>query len=86
MAGKINGDRRDPSGDICTVPIGSVTQAMHARDILARNGIPVTVVRNDPAATRHGCAYAISYPCEKERAIRAALRSAGIRWRGGVRT
>lgn len=85
MVGRINGDFRDLPDETCTAPIGSVTQAMHARDILARNGIPVTVVRNDPATTRHGCAYAISYPCEKERVIRAALRSAGIRWRGGTR-
>lgn len=71
-------------GDPCVAPIGSITQALRARDVLAREGIGVTVVRNDPAATRHGCAYAISYPCDRERQIRGALRGAGFRWRGGV--
>ena len=69
----------------CVAPVGSVTQAVHARDALAREGVPATVVRNDPATTRHGCDYAISYPCERERTVRAALRSAGIRWRGSAR-
>ena len=69
----------------CIAPIGSITQALRARDVLARDGVAVTVVRNDPAATRHGCAYAISYPCERERQIRSTLRGEGIRWRGGAR-
>ena len=79
----------DPTGrtrrETCIAPVGSITQALHARDVLARDGIAVTVVRNDPAKTRHGCAYAISYSCERERQIRNALRGAGIRWRGGAR-
>ncbi|MBQ3639571.1 MAG: DUF3343 domain-containing protein [Clostridia bacterium] len=73
--------RRDP----CLSPVGSITQALRARDVLAREGIGVTVVRNDPAATRHGCAYAISYPCDRERQIRGILRGAGLRLRGGAK-
>lgn len=69
----------------CVAPIGSITQALRARDLLARDGVAVTVVRNDPTATRHGCAYAISYPCDRERQIRSILRGAGFRWRGGTR-
>ena len=79
------GNRRDGGSErLCVAPIGPITQALYAREILARHGVPVTVVRNDPAATRPGCAYAISYPCERERTVRAALRGAGIRWHGGV--
>ena len=81
----MNGPTDKVRRDTCIAPVGSITQALHARDVLARNGVSVTVVRNDPAQTRHGCAYAISYPCEQERQIRSILRGAGIRWRGGVR-
>lgn len=70
---------------ICLSPAGSITQAMHAKEVLLRGGVAVTVVRNDPSATKSGCAYAISYPCERERTVRNLLRAAGIRWRGGSR-
>ncbi len=73
------------SGKMCLVPIGAITQAMHAKEVLARGGIVATVVRNDPAATGYGCAYAVSYPCEQEREARRLLRRAGIRSRGGGR-
>ena len=82
----LSGQSRPQSVDrACLSPIGSVTQAMHAKEILGQNGISVTVVRNDPSTTKHGCAYAISYPCEQERTIRGILRKAGFRWHGGVR-
>ncbi len=81
----IAGNAKRAKDGVCLSPIGSVTQAMHAKDVLARSGIYVSVVRNDPSQTRHGCAYAISYPCEEERTVRGALRRAGFRWRGGGR-
>ena len=71
------------NGSLCLAPVRAITQAMHARDILTRGGITATVVRNDPAATGSGCAYAVSYPCERERTVRRLLRGAGIRPRGG---
>lgn len=73
------------NGKLCLLPIGAITQAMRAKEVLARGGIPATVVRNDPAATGFGCAYAVSYPCEQDRAVRRLLRGAGIRARGGGR-
>ena len=73
------------NGGLCIAPVGAITQAMHARDVLARGGIAATVVRNDPAATGSGCAYAVSYPCERERMARRLLRGAGIHPRGGGR-
>ena len=45
------GNRRDGGSErLCVAPIGPITQALYAREILARHGVPVTVVRNDPAA------------------------------------
>lgn len=73
------------NGGTCLLPIGTVTQAMRAREVLARGGISAIVVRNDPAATGAGCAYAVSYPCEREREARRLLRGAGIRRHGGGR-
>ncbi len=73
------------SGGMCLLSIGAVTPAMRAREVLLRGGIPATVVRNDPAATGSGCAYAVSYPCGQERLARRLLRGAGIRARGGGR-
>lgn len=73
------------SGKLCLSPIGAITQAMRAKEVLARGGIMATVVRNDPAATGYGCAYAVSYPCEQEREVRRLLRRAGIHPRGGGR-
>lgn len=73
------------NGGICLSPIGAITQAMRAKSVLSRGGIAATVVRNDPAATGSGCAYAVSYPCEREREVRRLLRGAGIRTRGGGR-
>ena len=73
------------SGAMCLAPVGSITQAMRAKEVLARGGIAVTVVRNDPATTGSGCAYAVSYLCAQERTVRRLLRGAGIRSRGGGR-
>lgn len=70
---------------VCTLAIGSITQAMHAKEALLRGGVAATVVRNDPATTKSGCAYAISYPCRQEKTVRSLLRGAGIRWRGSAR-
>lgn len=70
---------------VCALAIGSVTQAMHAREVLLRGGVAATVVRNNPATTKSGCAYAISYPCRQEKTVRLLLRGAGIRWRGSAR-
>ena len=67
----------------CSVPVGSITQAMHARELLGRRGIRAEVVRNDPASSRSGCAYAVSCSCSQERTVRSILRSAGFRRNGG---
>ena len=63
----------------CAAAIGSVTQAMHARGLLAEAAVFATVVKNDPALTGRGCAWGISYPCAMERAVREILRKNGVR-------
>ena len=73
------------NGGTCLLPVGTVTRAMHAKEVLARGGIAAVVVRNDPAATGSGCAYAVSYACGREREVRRLLRADGIRPYGGKR-
>ncbi len=63
----------------CTAAIGSVTQAMHARRLLAEAAVYATVVKNDPEQTGRGCAWGISYPCSMERSVREVLRKNGVR-------
>ena len=67
----------------CLAVIGSLTQAMKAQNALSNAAIFSRVEKADSASTGRGCAYALSYPCSQEANVRAALRSAGIRVRGG---
>lgn len=63
----------------CIAVIGSVTQAMHAQNVLATSAIRVEVVKADSSITGRGCAYALMYPCVMEESIQSVLKSAGIR-------
>ena len=74
---------REPKPRSCTLPVGSITKAMRARDVLALAAIPATVVSADAAAARRGCAYAIAYPCERNHSVRRILKDAGFSLRGG---
>ena len=69
----------------CIAVIGSVTQAMRAQRVLAEASLRVEVIRADSTVTGRGCAYGLMYPCAQDEAVRAALRGAGIRVRGGGR-
>ena len=63
----------------CVAGVGTLTQAMQAQSVLASAAVRVEVVKAD--SRRHGCAYAIQYPCEQEGNVRAILRNANIRLR-----
>ncbi len=65
----------------CLAVMGSMTQAMRAQKVLADAAVRTEVVKADPAHTRRGCAYALSYPCTQENNVRTILSSAGIRVR-----
>ncbi len=66
----------------CRVTVGSVTEAMRARSVLASVGVRAEVIKLDKAE-RGGCAYALIYPCTEDLTVRRALREAGIRARQG---
>jgi len=73
--------RNDFKYDRCTAEIGSVTDAMRAQSLLAREGIYCEVIQGDSSQHRRGCVYAISYDCRQERDLKNVLKSAGIRVR-----
>ena len=72
----------------CHAVIGSMTQAIRAQRILANAAIRAEVVKADTGESRHGCAYALSYPCAQGANVRTILKSNGVRVRtyhGGER-
>ncbi len=68
----------------CSAVIGSMTQAMNAQKALERAAIPARVEKADSSATRRGCAYAVTYDCSWEGAVREVLRRSGIAIHSGM--
>ena len=64
----------------CLCVVGTFTQAMQIQTILARANIKTEIIKSDGDG-RHGCAYALSYPCQMEEEIRQTLRGSDIRVR-----
>jgi hypothetical protein len=58
--------------------VGSITVAMRAERVLLDAGISAAIVSLDPEQTRRGCAFAVSFPADKEAAARRELRAARI--------
>lgn len=65
----------------CFAVIGSMTQAIRAQRVLASAAIRAEVVKADEGGSRHGCAYALSYPCAQGANVRLVLKSGGVRVR-----
>ena len=68
----------------CLAEIGTVTQAMKAQSALTMSAIPSKVIKS--RSSRHGCIYAVSYPCGYENNVRDILGQLGIsinRWTKG---
>ena len=68
----------------CLAEIGTVTQAMKAQNALTVSAIPSKVIKS--RSSRHGCIYAVSYPCGIESDVRDILGKIGIsisRWSKG---
>ena len=68
---------RSQTGE-CTLAVGSVTQAMKARDALATAAIPSTVMKLDTSSLRRGCVYGIAFSCQQENNVRTVLAAARI--------
>ncbi len=65
----------------CVVDVGALTQAMRAQTVLQEVGLSVQVIKADQTDGQ-GCLYALRYSCAQDRAVREALRKAGVRVRG----
>lgn len=63
---------------MCIAAIKNMTGAMRARDTLRRVGIDSEVVSVDASLTKRGCAYGISFPCEREAEVKRILRNKKI--------
>ena len=66
------GNKRD---EFCTLPIGSMTQAMQAQRALEQEGIFVHVQKTDTEIEERGCAYAVGFPCGYESEVKRILKS-----------
>ena len=68
----------------CLAEIGTVTQAMKVQNALTISAIPSKVIKS--RSSRHGCIYAVSYPCGYESDVRELIVKNGIsvsRWTKG---
>ena len=54
---------KDTSG-MCTLEVGSVTQAMKIQELLSRHAIPSKIIKTD-SSSRRGCVYGLSYTCSQ---------------------
>ena len=64
------------NGD-CYAEIGSVTQAMRARSILANAAIPCEITKGE-SRTKKGCVYSLSFSCSQANNVRTVLANARI--------
>lgn len=58
--------------------VGSVTYALKAKKLLAREGLVAKLVKTDASADGNGCAYGIEFPARDFYTAASILRSAGI--------
>ena len=66
------GNKKD---EFCSLPIGSMTQAMQAQRALEAEGIFVRIQKADAEAEGRGCAYAVGFPCGYEAEVKNVLRA-----------
>ena len=60
---------------MCIATVRNMTGAMKIRDAHVRSGIKAEIVSVDASLTRRGCAYGVSFPCEKEAQVKRILAS-----------
>ena len=74
----------DNHSGVCTLVIGSMTQAMTAQSVLAEAAIRASIVKISSSRTHNGCAYGLDLPCTQMGNAKAVLNRAGVRIRGEV--
>lgn len=63
---------------MCIISTKNLTTAQTAKRVLAKEGIYSTVVNIDPALTKKGCSYGLSYNCAEYVKVRKLLNAQGI--------
>ena len=63
---------------LCSLSLGSMTQAIKAKRILSRSDIAVNVKKLSTSGNERGCIYGIEYPCELSGNIRVILQRNGV--------
>lgn len=68
-----------PAEALCIASVGSNTQAMRAKRVLVKLGIPAAVKKTERGGRgSKGCMFGISYPCLYQVPAETALSNAGI--------
>lgn len=62
----------------CIFSIGSVTQSMKARRILAEYSVPVNTTKLSTNRDKKGCVYGIEFNCSQKSNISRILSGSGI--------
>lgn len=65
---------------MCVATMKSMTYAIKAKKLLEYAGIGAEIVNLDPALTRRGCAYGVSFPCGRTVDAKRLLRTRGIEY------
>lgn len=63
---------------MCIVTAKNLTSALKCRDILLRVGIGCEIISVDPAITKRGCSYGVSFSCDKESDVRRQLKKSKV--------
>ena len=63
---------------LCTLSLGSMTQALKAKRLLSRSDISVSVKKLSTSDRDRGCVYGIEFPCELSGNIKAILAKNGM--------
>ena len=62
----------------CVGATESITSAVKATRVLAKQGIFAEVIALSAGETKRGCAYGVSFDCDAIDTVRGALKGAGI--------
>lgn len=63
---------------MCIAAMKSMTLAQRARSALSGAGIYCAIVSLDPMLSKNGCAYGLSFPCEKRYDLEKVLKKRNI--------
>ena len=73
--------RNQTEKNACVAVIGSMTRTMRAQSVLASAAIRAQIIKADSLQGKHGCVYALSYPCSQAGNVKRILSDAGVKVR-----